>query len=303
MGWLSKLFASQPAPGPAAAPAATRPAAVAAAAPAAAAAEPEGLPPLLCWLLDAPAPTQAALSEAERQALQVLDRVLAQPALSPELLPRAANVVPQLIAMLRQDDLPVPVLAERIGKDPALAAEVLRMAGSSFYSQAGPVQDLAQAIQRLGVEGLQMAISRVVLRPLYQAREGSLTAQAAPRLWAHADALSRHAAEIARKAGLSAFDGYLAGLLHDGGWTVLFHALQRANVGSLAPLSLEGTQAFEQRAHHLFGRAAAGWSITPGFAAFAAEAQTVPLPAAAHPLAVVLHAAQGPCRAELAAAA
>jgi hypothetical protein len=261
------------------------------------------LPPLLCWLLDAAAPVQAALNDAERQALQVLDRVLAQPVLPPELLPRAANVVPQLIAMLRQDDLPVPVLAERIGKDPALAAEVLRMAGSSFYSQAGPVQDLAQAIQRLGVEGLQMAISRVVLRPLYQAREGSLTAQAAPRLWTHADALSRHCAEVARKAGLSAFDGYLVGLLHDGGWTVLFHALQRANVVSLAPLSLEGTQAFEQRAHHLFGRAAAPWSITPGFAAFAAEAQTVPLQAAAHPLAVVLHAAQGPCRAELAAAA
>ncbi|MFT3816904.1 MAG: HDOD domain-containing protein [Rubrivivax sp.] len=307
MGWLSRLFGSQPAaPAPAARPAAvaaTSPAASSSPAPSPVAVEPEAAPapPLLCWLLDVAAPAQAALSEAERQALQVLDRVLAQPVLPPELLPRAANVVPQLIAMLRQDDLPVPVLAERIGKDPALAAEVLRMAGSSFYGQAGPVQDLAQAIQRLGVDGLQMAISRVVLRPLYQAREGSLTALAAPRLWAHADALSRHGAEVARKAGLPAFDGYLAGLLHDGGWTVLFHALQRADVGSLAPLSIEGTQAFEQRAHHLFGRAAALWPITPGFAAFAAEAQTVPLQAAAHPLAVVLHAAQGPCRAELAA--
>lgn len=308
MGWLSKLFGSQPA---APAPGAARPAAAAPSAappspaPSPAAAEPAAAPglPLLCWLLDAAAPEQPTLTDVERQALQALDRVLAQPVLPPELLPRAANVVPQLIAMLRQDDLPVPVLAERIGKDPALAAEVLRMAGSSFYAQAGPVQDLAQAIQRLGVEGLQMAISRVVLRPLYQAREGSLTAQAAPRLWTHADALSRHAAEIARKAGLSAFDGYLAGLLHDGGWTVLFHALQRANVGSLAPLSIEGTQAIEQRAHHLFGRAAAGWGITPAFTAFATEAQTVPLQAAAQPLAVVLHAAQGPCRAELAAGA
>ena len=130
-------------------------------------------------------------------------------------------MVPQLIALLRQDDLPIPALAERIGKDPTVAAEVLRMAGSAFFVSQGPVQARPQAIQRLGVEGLQMAISRVVLRPMYLARPGSLTAEVAPRLWEHADVLSRHCADRARAAGLSSFDGYLAGLLHDTGWTVL----------------------------------------------------------------------------------
>ena len=301
MGWLSRWFGGQPPPAPPAVAGATsnpaRPAQPAAAADAPAPAEVAA--PFLPWLFDTRDPQQPGITDIERQALQAIDRVLAQPALPLELLPRAANVVPQLIAMLRQDDLPVHVLAERIGKDPALAAEVLRMAGTSFYSQAGPVQDLPQAIQRLGVEGLQMAISRVVLRPLYQARSGSLTAVVAPRLWSHADVLSRHSAQAARGAGQSAFDGYLVGLLHDTGWTVLFHALQRAGLSSLGACSVEGAAGLEQRAHRLFGLAAGSWRITPSFTAFAVDAQRTDLAVSSDPLSAVLRAAQGPCMVEL----
>jgi hypothetical protein len=179
---------------------------------------------------------------------------------------------------------------------------VLRQAGGAFFAHLGPVADLPQAIHRLGTEGLQMAIARVVLRPLYQAQPGSLPALAAPRLWAHADVLSRLAAEAARAAGLSAFDGYLAGLLHDTGWTVMFHALQRSGVSGLGPLSADGVQAFEGQAHRLFGRAAEGWQITPAFTALAADAQRVPLAASPLELAAALRAVQGPCMAELLAA-
>lgn len=304
MGWLSRWFGNQPAPASGAGlgtPAAPPAPASSVAAPAAAAAAPDadaGLP-FVSWLFDSNDPLQPGLTDLERQALQSIDRVLAQPALPLELLPRAANVVPQLIAMLRQDDLPVHVLAERIGKDPALAAEVLRMAGTSFYSQAGPVQNLPQAIQRLGVEGLQMAISRVVLRPLYQARSGSLTAVVAPRLWSHADVLSRHSAQAARGTGQSAFDGYLAGLLHNTGWTVLFHALQRSGLSSLGSGSVEGAAGLEQRAHRLFGRAAEAWRITPAFTAFAADAQRTDLAASTDPLGAALRQARAPCMSEL----
>lgn len=322
MGWLSRWFGSQPPPAPlagagaasipaspAGAGAAPTPAAPAAPAPAAAAdaaasvfAVEQGAP-FLPWLLDTSDPLRPGITDLERQALKAVDRVLAQPALPLELLPRAANVVPQLIAMLRQDDLPVQVLADRIGKDPALAAEVLRMAGTSFYRQAGPVQDLPQAIQRLGIEGLQMAISRVVLRPLYQARSGSLTAVVAPRLWTHADVLARHSALAARGVGQSAFDGYLVGLLHDTGWTVLFHALQRSGLTSLGAGSVEGAAGLEQRAHRLFGRAAESWRITPAFTAFAVDAQRTDLAASHDPLGAALRAAQGLCMDELLTAA
>ncbi len=311
MGWISRLFGGGPPPaGPATGarvgaqqptePVSVAPAPAPAAAPALAATPTAAPgPPLLCWLLDA-APPQPGLLPIERQALDAVDQVLAQPALPADLLPRAANVVPQLLALLRQQDLPVPVLADRIGRDPVLAAEVLRQAGGAYFAHLGPVNDLPQAIQRLGIEGLQMAIARVVLRPLYQARPGTLPAQTAPRLWEHAETLSRHASQQARAAGVTAFDGYLAGLLHDTGWTVLFHALQRGGISGLGALSVDGMAALDARAHLLFGRAAAGWQITPAFSAFAADAQRVELARSQDPLARVLQAAQGPCMAELA---
>jgi len=299
MGWLSRLFGGQPQAGPGAGAPVPAPAAPTLADPPAAPPVAALGTPLLCWLLDAP-PPQPGLTSVERQALDAIDQVLALPALPAELLPRAANVVPQLLALLRQQDLPVPALAERIGREPVLAAEVLRQAGGAFFAHLGPVSDLQQAIQRLGTEGLQMAIARVVLRPLYQARPGTLPAVTAPRLWEHADALSRHASEAARAAGASAFDGYLAGLLHDTGWTVLFHALQRAGLNHLGPISHEGIEALDARAHLLFGRAAVSWHITPAFSAFAADAQRVALDRSQHPLAIALRAAQRPCMAELA---
>ncbi len=297
MGWLSRLLGG---PGRSGAKPAQAPAARSAST---AAAPPSG-PPLLCWLLAGPAapvplPRPGPASADERKALALLDEVLAQAVLPAELLPRAANVVPQLLALLRQRDLPVPVLAERIGRDAVLAAEVLRQAGGAFFAHLGPVADLQQAIQRLGIEGLQMAIARVVLRPMFQAQPGSLSARTADRLWEHADVLSRHAVVAARAAGASAFDAYLVGLLHDSGWTVLMHVLQRAGIRDLDTPSEAGAEAFAQRAHALFGRAAAAWPITPAFTAFALDAQRTPLAQSDHALAAVLRAAQPPCMLEL----
>lgn len=306
MGWLTGLFGRRSAAGGSARAAGQAPAGSADPQPGGLQAPPAHAtpttaaprPPLLCWLFDAPV-SGVELTSAEQQALDVVDGVLKLPSLPAELAPRSANLVPQLLALLRQDDLPVPALAERIGKEAALAAEVLRQAGGAHFAHMGPVHNLPQAIQRLGFEGLQMAIARVLMRPLYQARPGTWMAVAAPRLWDHADTLARHMADAARPAGLSAFDGYLAGLLHDTGWTVLFHALQRSGLSSLGSFSLEGAAALEARAHALFGRAAQPWPITPVFAAWAADACRVTLADSTHPVAGVLRQVQPGCLDEL----
>lgn len=310
MGWLSNLLGRQSAPlQPAAAATGRSPVASAgdATAPHAGeslqvgAAEGAGAPAvhLLCWVFSTPLP-EAQPVPAETQAIELVDRVLRQETLPPELLPRSANVVPRLIALLRQDGASVQALVERISQDPALVVEVMRQAGSARFGHLGPAPDLAQAIQRLGSQGLEMAIARVLLRPLYQSQTGSLVATAAPRLWLHADTLARHGAEQAEPLGASRFDGYLAGLLSDIGWTILFHALQRGGLTSLTRFSHDGLASLTLRAHRLFGRAAAAWQITPAFTAFANDALRVPLTDSVNPLALVLQAAQGPCMAELA---
>lgn len=308
MGWLSRWWG-----GPSGAKGATQGAQASASAVPAVAAGPNPQPgddgpdetpvehSLTGWLLDVPVrPQPESPNQVERRQVELIDRLLQQRSLPTDLLPRAPAVVPQLIALMREPDMPVPAMAERIGKDPVLTAEVLRLANSSLFAgNGGAVQDLHHAIRRLGQVGVQMAIARVVLRPLYHAAPGSLGSRAAPRLWGRADVLSRHCAQAVRQDGLSPFDGYLGGLLHGTGWTVLLHALERAGFSGSEPLSPEAALAMAQRAHRLFGLAAQAWAITPAFTAFAGDALQHTIGRSQDPIAQALRRVEPLCLAEL----
>lgn len=297
MGWFARLFGAAPAARPAREAPASE---LASMMPEAAAVAKRQ--PLASWLLGAEVAPERPLSAEEKAAVAEADDVLARPVLGSELLPRAASVVPQLMAMLRQSDQPVAVIAEQITKDPAMAAEVLRMASSAHYRRGQEVTDLRRAVAVLGADGLRIAITRVLMRPLYQVNAGTMTARTAPRLWQHAEVLSRHASQGARAAGLAVFDGYLAGLLHGTGWTVLFRALDVAGLALAEAPGSEAAAAFEARAHRLFGLAAKAWDITPAFGKLAADARQQPLVESTQPLALVLWSAHAAALAELAAA-
>lgn len=301
MNWLARLFS----PRKSEAPPTPRPARAPAAAPAspAAAGDAAEAQSFLPWLLGCAPLVPEPLRADERRALAGIDKTLALPALPDELLPRAAALIPQLLAMLRQTDLPVPALAQRIAKDVVLTAEVLRLASSPYYRAQGAVTDLQQAIALIGVEGLQTVIARVVLKPIFEAAPGPLSARAGTRLWDHAEALAAQTAEQAASAGAAPFDGYLAGLLHGSGWTIALRVLDRSGLALALPPTAEFAQAAEARAHRLFGAAAQRWSITPAFSAFAADARSQPLAGSRNALAVALRQAELPTLALLTSAA
>ncbi len=253
----------------------------------------------LPWLLNSAPLTAADLSEAERSALQVLDKTLALPAIPDNLLPRAAALIPQLIALVRQTDLPVPAIAERVGKDAVLAAELMRLASSPYYRVQGDVTDLEQAISLIGLQGLQTVIARVLLKPIYQAAPGPLGGRVSPRMWEHSEALARHTAILSEPAGQSVFDGYLVGMLHDTGWTIALTVIDRANITLDLPASEAFGHALNERVHRLFGHAARRWDITPGFKEFARDARHNGPTLAVHPMAAVLREAHARCMAEL----
>lgn len=293
MSWLSRWFGSPPAAAPAAAPAPP---------PAALPAEPPSVPPnpptaalrplLLPWLLGDAEAIERPLSAPEAAALAALDAVLALPALPDELLPRAASLMPQLLAMLRQTDLPVQALAQQVSKDVVLAAEVLRTARSPYYRARGEVADLTQAITLIGESGVQSVIARVLLRPIFEPPPGTLGQRVALRLWDHAERMAGLAADEARASGLRAFDGYIAGLLHDAGWTIAARAIDRAGVVLDGAPSVAFCREIDQRAHRLFGIAGRSWAITAAFQALCADARRQPLDSSTDPLAGVLGRAQ-----------
>lgn len=293
MKWLTRWFSKSPPARPAPAPAA-------AAATAAASAAPRAAVEFLPWLLGCGTLQATPLTQPELKAAAALDRVIAQPTLPDDLLPRAASLIPQLLSMLRQTSLPIPALAQHIQKDVALAAEVLRLASSPYYRAQGAVTDLQQAITLIGEAGLQSVIARVVLKPIFETSPGPLSARAGARLWDHSELLAGCTADAAQSAGLPAFDGYLAGLLHDAGWTVALRVIDRAQIELALPPSTDFAVKLTRRAHRLFGLAAQRWNITPGFAALAVDAQAHPLAQSTQPLAVALRQAQAEALVELA---
>ena len=216
----------------------------------------------LAWLLDGPAPEPGPLTPAERALLQPLDQQLKAARLPSDLLPRAPAVIPQLLGLLRQEQPARAAMVQQVLKDMLLTAEVLRLARSPFYGQQ-PVDTLETALDRIGTAGLQSAMARVLLKPVYQAQAGGLVAIVAPRLWLHAEYKSMLCAELVAQRGGDRFDGLLAGLLHDTGWLALMRLMDRVQTRPLLPISLALDAALDRRKDRLFGRLTADWDLTP----------------------------------------
>lgn len=182
----------------------------------------------LAWMTQCDLDPAADLGAPEQQVLQRLAARVADPTTHASLLPRAAGVVPALLARLRSDSSSSGELADHVSRDPTLVAEVVAMANSAFYRRERPVMGLSHSIQMLGVGGLRAAIARVVLKPMVDARSGPLIKRSAQRLWKHTEFKTQLGAEIARSQGLDPFDAYLLALLHDMAWSVLLRELDGA---------------------------------------------------------------------------
>jgi hypothetical protein len=245
-------------------------------------------PHTLAWLLDAPATEGEELRAAEVESLAAIDALLASPRLPPGLLPRAASVIPQLIAMLRQEQPSRPALARQIARDPVLTAEVLRVARSPMYRIGDGIETLDAAIAILGHVGIQSAIARVLLRPVFDGTGGGLAARSAERTWQHAELKAAICARLAADVGIERFEGYLAGLLHNTGWTVALRGIDRAAVAPVLPPTAAFARALESRRDRLFARLAAEWNVSTRQAALAAALERAPAAACDDPLAGLL---------------
>jgi hypothetical protein len=242
-------------------------------------------PSALAWLLGTPPPADKPADEAERAWIAPLDRALRAASLPADLLPCMPSVLPQLLGLLRQEQPSRSAMVMQVQKDVLLTAEVLRMARSPFYG-AQPVQTLAAALDRIGTSGLQSAMARLLLKPVFDAQRDGLLATAAPRLWQHSDYKALMCSELVAQAGGDRFEGYLAGLLHDSGWLALLRLLDRLHLRPPWPPSAALDHALDRRKDRLFGRLTAGWALTPGLTALSAHLADPrqPVPALLAPL-------------------
>jgi HD-like signal output (HDOD) protein len=115
-------------------------------------------------------------------------------------------------------------VAELIGADAMLAADILRCANSVMYRRGAPVIDLTQALTRIGVQQVMrlllasgLAVSAQALGPLVLLRR---------MVWIEGLAGAAVSQELARLRGLRTEDAFTLGLLHDFGKVVALASLE-----------------------------------------------------------------------------
>jgi HD-like signal output (HDOD) protein len=247
-----------------------------------------------CWLIGSPAnagarpPAGALIGEM----LGRVDEIIASEVLRAGLLPRAPHVVPQLMKTLRDEGYSSADVASRISRDVVLTAEVVRSATSVLQrGDDGEEIDLARAVQVVGTQGLRRAIANVVLRPIFDAKGSSLSARAATQIWKDADRKARLCAACAGQAGLDPFDGYLAGLLHNSGWTAVLRAIDNLEDLAIGPAEVSHPEVVPQvirRRDELFGALVGPWKLGALMDELAGEVGSVGLENARSPLGIAL---------------
>jgi putative nucleotidyltransferase with HDIG domain len=140
-------------------------------------------------------------------------------------LPPAPRILPELLGLLRKEDVDSSRVVELISYDPAITAAVLRLCNSSFFAGAEPADNLQEAVGRIGfgqVYQLVAAVSGAKLLGPPQRGYGIDSGE----LWKHSVTAAMAAQLLATDKGADAGLVFTAGLLHDIGKIVLAEALE-----------------------------------------------------------------------------
>ncbi|UDF37465.1 UNVERIFIED_ORG: HDOD domain-containing protein [Shinella sp. XGS7] len=128
---------------------------------------------------------------------------------SPHALPTMPEVAGKLLKSFDDDNISMATLAALIGKDPGLAAKVLRLANSARYSPSHQIDTLQDAAATLGMETLRNLSLAACLSGAFPSVPGLDRAQ----FWRHSIATASYAQLLSRMLQVNADTAYLAGLM------------------------------------------------------------------------------------------
>jgi len=140
-------------------------------------------------------------------------------------LPPAPRILPDLLSLLRQEDVDSERVVRLIMFDPALTIRVLQLANSAVFAGTQPVQDLQTGVARLGFDQIyEIVASAVGERTLGGEQPGY--GLAAGELWRHCAVTAVAGRVIAQSRGADENLAFTACLLHDLGKLILSTALE-----------------------------------------------------------------------------
>jgi len=160
--------------------------------------------------------------------LSLKDRIAAMARKPGMQLPVFNPVALELQRMVNDNSVPMARIEATLQRDPALAAQVLRMANTSMYSGLSAITTLSQALTRVGAQQVLRLVMAAAQLSLYQSRVPLFRNHLAG-MWQTAYASAIGAAWLAHKSGHGeqAEQAFLAGLLHDVGKLVILRAIEQ----------------------------------------------------------------------------
>ena len=170
----------------------------------------------------AAADTDAARAGMEERLATQLEAIVSKRLGSDQLvLPALPAAALKCLALSKQADFSLADAAAIIDKDPILAVQLIKLAGSAALGTREPIKSVLASVTRIGLQRLREFLIAASARQLFASRDKRI-AEAMQRLWDHARVVAQLARELVAASQSGDPDmGYLAGLLHDIGKPVV----------------------------------------------------------------------------------
>src|SRR5437867_4153293 len=159
-------------------------------------------------------------------------------------LPPAPQVLPQLLTTLAEANTDVSRVVDLIAFDPALTAKLLATCNSAFFGKSTPVDDVSEAVNRLGFQTVYRIVAAVRGGNCFRASEG--TTSNSGELWRHCVTVAFAAQFVAEDIGADSGLLFTAGMLHDLGKVILAQAYKEDYARLVIETSRLGRTLFEQ---------------------------------------------------------
>ncbi|WP_434212637.1 HDOD domain-containing protein [[Pseudomonas] boreopolis] len=207
--------------------------------------------------------------EAQAHVLAAAGDVLDRLDVRPQQMPRRPHLLPQLMRAVNDPNASGRDIAAIIARDPALAANLLRIANSALYRPQGqPLENLERAVVQVGTEGVRQIVATALMQPVLDL-DGYLFDRLPAAVWDFALRSAAATAGYARRRRGDALSAQLVGLLHGLGAVVAMRVLrdEYASRPGIEP-DLGVAAALVDRYTAVTARTIAiGWKMPPALAA------------------------------------
>ncbi len=243
-------------------------------------------------ILGVHSPADTELNSFESEARLRVEKLIKSKASRENLVPRLPAIIPKLMSSLRDDDTSGADLANLIGKDATLVAEVIRMANSPYNRTVNKIKNLEQAVLILGRTGIRHFLTKSAFKPILSIRHGYFTNLSSGWIWRQSEYCAFSAQCLAKKSrSIDPFEAYLAGLVRDVGMIVALQTMDSIESINDAPRSCKFQRIFSNQSLQLSALIAKAWEF-PDNVIQAIDEQTKPSYSAAMSiLGSVLHTA------------